>query len=334
LKLIYRSIMVISVKSASRSVPDPASGETTVRDPISRRAASMFVPIGAMLAACFCPALAGETGPDPLSAMAVTVVRATKTCFPDTVRVNGTLVAREEAPVRPERESEGLHIAEVLVDDGDSVSTGQVLARLTRREGQAGPTAANIEAPAAGIISRSNARIGALASVAAEPLFHIIVGGEFELDAEVPLVRLSKLAPGQVAHVQVAAVGELVGHVRLVSPQVSATTQMGRVRIAIDKGEKLQAGTFAQATVDGGTSCNASVPLSAVLYGSDGPVVQVVRQDRIETKPVRIGLISGENTEIREGLDEGDVVVVRAGSFLREDDRVRPVPVEGTGGPQ
>jgi HlyD family secretion protein len=304
-----------------------------MRDPISWRANGMFVSIGAMLAACFCPAL-GETRPDPLPAMAVTVVRATKTCFPDTVRLNGTLVARDEVPVRPE--SEGLHIAEVLVDDGDSVSTGQVLARLTRREGQAGATAANIEAPAAGIISRSTARIGALASAAAEPLFHIIVGGEFELDAEVPLVRLSKLAMGQVAHVQVAAVGELVGHVRLVSPQVNATTQMGRVRLAIDKGEKLQTGTFAQATVDGGTSCNASVPLSAVLYGSDGPVVQVVREDRVETKPVRIGLISGENTEIREGLDEGDVVVVRAGSFLREDDRVRPIPIAGTttGGPQ
>lgn len=320
--------MLVTVKFASRSAPGPARGENTVRDPISWRITCMPVSIGAMLAVCFCPALAGETKPDPLSMMAVTVIRATKTCFPDTVRVSGTLVAREEAPVRPD--SEGLHIAEVLVDEGDSVSIGQVLARLTRREGQPGTTAANVEAPAAGIISRSNARIGALASAAAEPLFRIIVGGEFELDAEVPLVRLSKLAAGQVARIQVAAVGELAGHVRLVSPQVNATTQMGRVRIAIDKGERLQAGTFAQATVDGGKSCNASVPLSAVLYGADGPLVQVVREDRIETRPVRVGLISGENTEIREGLDEGDVVVVRAGSFLREDDRVRPVPIVGT----
>jgi HlyD family secretion protein len=305
--------------------PGPASGDMVVRDHISWRSTKISVAAGAILAACCCPASSGGTGSDPLSVMAVTVMRAAKICFVDTVRVSGTLVAREEAPVRPE--SEGLHIAEVLVDDGDSVSVGQVLARLTRREGQSGPAAATVEAPAAGIISRSNARIGAMASSAAEPLFHIIVGGEFELDAEVPLARLSKLARGQVARVQVAAVGELAGHVRLVSPQVNAATQMGRARIAIDKAERLQAGMFAQASVDAGKSCNASVPLSAVLYGPEGPVVQVVREDRIETRPVRIGLISGESTEIREGLDEGDVVVVRAGTFLREDDRVRPVPL-------
>jgi hypothetical protein len=29
--------------------------------------------------------------------------------------------------------------------------------------------------------------------------------------------------------------------------------------------------------------------------------------------------------EIRSGLSEGDLVVMRAGSFLHEDDRVRPV---------
>lgn len=299
-----------------------------VRESSWLQAVGMPTAAGAVLAAWCCAASAGGSSSGPASVMAVTVMRTTKTCFADTVRVGGTLVAREDALVRPE--NEGLRIAEVLVEDGDNVSRGQVLARLTRREGQSGPAAATVEAPAAGIISRSNAQIGAVVSATAEPLFHIIVGGNFELDAEVPLARLAKLLPGQVARVQVAAIGELPGHVRLVSPQVNATTQMGRARIAIDQVERLQTGMFAQASVDGGTSCNASVPLSAVLYGPDGPVVQVVREDRIETKPVRVGLISGESTEIREGLQEGDVVVVRAGTFLREDDRVRPIPLEGS----
>ena len=76
---------------------------------------------------------------------------------------------------------------------------------------------------------------------------------------------------------------------------------------------------------DTGTSCNPGVPLSAVLYGSDSTVVQVVRDNRIETRPVTVGIIAVENVEILEGLSEGDEVVVRAGSFLREDDLVRPV---------
>jgi len=67
------------------------------------------------------------------------------------------------------------------------------------------------------------------------------------------------------------------------------------------------------------------VPLTAIQYSSAGTVVQVIRRNRVETKRVEIGLMSGGNIEVREGLNEGDVVVARAGALLREGDPVRPV---------
>jgi HlyD family secretion protein len=67
------------------------------------------------------------------------------------------------------------------------------------------------------------------------------------------------------------------------------------------------------------------VPLTAVLYGNGGTVVQVVKRARIETKRVEVGLLSGGQVEIREGVAEGDTVVARAGALLREGDPVRPV---------
>jgi HlyD family secretion protein len=74
-----------------------------------------------------------------------------------------------------------------------------------------------------------------------------------------------------------------------------------------------------------GQSCGVSVPLTALLYGSAGTVVQVVRRARIETKRVEVGLMSGGQVEIRDGLVEGDIVVARAGALLREGDQVRPI---------
>jgi hypothetical protein len=62
-----------------------------------------------------------------------------------------------------------------------------------------------------------------------------------------------------------------------------------------------------------------------VQYGSAGTVVQVVKRQRIETKRVEIGLISGGQIEIKDGLTEGEEVVARAGALLREGDPVRPV---------
>ena len=62
-----------------------------------------------------------------------------------------------------------------------------------------------------------------------------------------------------------------------------------------------------------------------MVFGPEGPVVQVIRDNRIETRRVVVGLFAESKVQIREGLAEGDIVVVKAGAFLREADRVRPV---------
>jgi hypothetical protein len=60
------------------------------------------------------------------------VLKAAKPCFSDIVEVSGIVLAREEMVVRPERQ--GLKVAEVLADAGDSVNAGQTLARLSTIE--------------------------------------------------------------------------------------------------------------------------------------------------------------------------------------------------------
>jgi hypothetical protein len=42
-------------------------------------------------------------------------------------------------------------------------------------------------------------------------------------------------------------------------------------------------------------------------------------------------LTSGGQIEIRDGLNEGDDVVARAGALLREGDPVRPVAITASG---
>src|SRR5262245_66120133 len=65
--------------------------------------------------------------------MAVSVTKAARTCFTDTLQVAGILMPREEVFVRPEQE--GLQVSSITVEDGDRVTSGQVLARLTRHGG-------------------------------------------------------------------------------------------------------------------------------------------------------------------------------------------------------
>jgi HlyD family secretion protein len=191
---------------------------------------------------------------------------------------------------------------------------------LTWRRGRT-----EVVAPADGIISRRMARIGGYAAGAAEPMFRIVAKGEIELDAEVTETRINAVKVGQRARVEIAGLGEIDGTVRLVSPEVDRSTRLGRVRIFLGDNPGLRVGAFARGSVETATSHGLAVPASAILYGPDGASVQLVRANRVETRRIKTGLVAGALTEVREGLSEGDIVVARSGTFLRDGDAVRPV---------
>lgn len=264
------------------------------------------------------PALAADD--DAPKGPAVTVLKAAKSCFDNIVEVSGIIMPREETAVRPERL--GLKVAEVMADAGDTVTQGQVLARLNLPEGGS----INVQAPVAGVISASNATVGAFASGKGEALFDIIARSEYDMVAMVPTADLAKLAVSQPATIRVIGVNDnLDGKVRRLAPTVEPNSQLGQALIGISGNPRLLVNASARAQIKTGQSCGVAVPLTAVQYGPAGTVVQVVRQQRIETKRVEVGLMSGGQIEIRDGLNEGEQVVARAGALLREGDPVRPV---------
>ncbi|MCG2632526.1 efflux RND transporter periplasmic adaptor subunit [Bradyrhizobium sp. WYCCWR 13023] len=251
---------------------------------------------------------------------AVTVLKAAKSCFSDIVEATGSIIAREETSVRPERP--GLKVTEVLAEAGDTTTAGQVLARLALPEGGT----LQITAPVAGIIATSTAQIGNLASAKGEALFTIVARSEYDLVALVATNDVRKLAVSQPVTVRIAGAGDIDGKVRRIGPTVEPNIQQGMVYIGISSPQKrLLLNASGRALIKTGQSCNVAVPLTAVQYSSAGTVVQVIRRNRVETKRVEIGLMSGGNIEVRDGLNEGDIVVARAGALLREGDPVRPV---------
>jgi HlyD family secretion protein len=265
------------------------------------------------------PTLAADE-PDAPKGAAVTVLKASKSCFSDIVEVSGLLIPREETAVRPERP--GLKVAEVLAEAGDTVTAGQALARLTLPEGGT----AQVSAPVAGTIAASTAVTGAIASAKGEALFSIIGHGGFDLVGLVPVADIGKLRVDQPARVRLTGGSEVDGTVRRIAPTVEPNSQLGQAFIAVTTGQRLLANASARALITTGKSCNnVAVPLTALLYGTAGTVVQVVRKNRVETRRVEVGLMSGGNVEIREGISDGDIVVARAGALLREGDPVRPV---------
>jgi HlyD family secretion protein len=280
-----------------------------------------LAPLAATLLTLASPALSADDPADAHKGAAVTVLKAAKNCFSAIVEVSGIVIPREETMVRPERM--GLKVAEVLADAGDTVTAGQPLARLTLPEGGI----QSMTAPVAGMISSSTAVIGAAASGKGEALFSIIARSEFDLVGQVPVRDIAKLAVNQTARIKIIGLGEVDGRVRRVATTIEPNSQLGQVFVAVTGTRRLLVNSSGRAMIKTGQSCNVSVPLTAILYGTAGTVVQVVRRARVETRQVDVGLMSGGQVEIRRGIEEGDIVVARAGALLREGDPVRPVMV-------
>lgn len=192
-----------------------------------------------------------------------------------------------------------------------------------RREIEVRIARAEIKAPKAGLVSRRSAKLGAVANGVGEPLFRIIAEGEVELEAEIADVNLPRVSAGQAVLVTPAGFSEtLTGAVRLVSLEVDKTTRLGRIRVALPANKNLPIGAFARGVVELGKRTGVSVPQSAITFGKVGASVQVLQQGQVRTRLVRLGLVGDGFIEIASGLQDGEQVIARAGSFLRDGDRV------------
>lgn len=192
----------------------------------------------------------------------------------------------------------------------------ELQSRLSRTE---------IRAPVAGRVAKRMARLGVIAS-ASEPLFILIADDKVELQADIADTQHRSVKESQTAKVFVPGSEEAFNAtVRLVSPQIDPATRLGQIRISLDSQRRLPVGGFARAEIETAKHAALAVPLSALAYDRGRVTVQKVKEGKVATQSVKPGIIADGYAEIVEGLGEGDTVVARAGTFLRDGDLIRPV---------
>jgi HlyD family secretion protein len=202
----------------------------------------------------------------------------------------------------------------------------KALAEAQRGEWMIRSARTEIKAPADGIISRRTARIGSIATSVGEPLFRIIKDGAIELEADVAETNLARMAIGQKAMVRPAGRDvDLAASVRLIAPEITKTTRLGRVRLALDKPDGLTIGSFGRGIIEISRKDAVVAPLSAVLFTAEGPRVQVVKDGVVESRTIVPGVRAGGLLEVVSGLQPGDQIVTISGTFLRNGDRITPI---------
>lgn len=380
--------------------------------------------LGALV--CIGISVAPAMAEDVLRAPTVTVVAATEAEMINQVPISGTLVARQEVQIYPQ--VSGYTIDAMLVDIGDDVEVGDVLARLNGRQLEAQMAQATAEltralagvgqaesqinsakaslrqaqsvldrakqlrtsgtgsqasldqattnqetaqanvasvtsglavaqaqlqqaqaqadiaqlnldhvtilAPVDGLIVDRKGRLGAIATSGGDPIFRLIVDGHIEVEAEVVETAITGLRVGNAVLLDIAGIGAVTGEVRLISPVVDPVTRLGLVRISTDAHPGLRGGLFASGWIVVTKRTTLTVPATAVLTDTTGTYVLRVDGNTIARQPVSAGLIWQNRREVLNGLETGDVVVVKAGAFFADGDLITPVLADALGANQ
>lgn len=184
----------------------------------------------------------------------------------------------------------------------------------------------SVRSPVGGVVSAKNARVGQIASGSGTPLFTVIRNGEIELVADLSETDIQKVKAGQTAVVRVAGSNATVdGRVRIVSPDVDPVTRLGQVHIIIDGKGIARAGMYARADIVIQQADALALPLSAVTVHAEKAVTRKVDDGVVRQVAITTGFQDGGFVQILAGLKAGDVVVAKAGAFVRDGDHVAPV---------
>ena len=220
-----------------------------------------------------------------------------------------------EARLQAARQAITVGEADIKVVDSQIADTELKLARTA------------VKTPVSGIVAARNAKVGAIASGAGEPLFTVIEDGALELVADVAEGDILRIKTGQKAKIALAGSRDaLPGSVRLISPTIDPVTRLGTVHIALDDSGKARAGMYGSATVVIDTAEALALPLTAILTGSDGETTaRKVETDTVQQVKVTTGIQDGAYIQIVSGLKSGDEVVAKAGAYVRDGDKITPV---------
>ena len=185
----------------------------------------------------------------------------------------------------------------------------------------------DVVAPVAGEIVERNTQIGGIASAQGDPMFVIVRDGALELRVDVAERFMMKLKTGQT--VTMRGVGQtepLTGKIRLIQPSIDLTSRLGQARVSIDTPTLVRSGMFLDAEILVASRDGLSVPVTAIGASDEGTTVMRVTDGLVARVPVDLGIRDGGFVEVLSGLKAGDLVVTKAAAFVRDGDKINPVP--------
>ena len=187
-----------------------------------------------------------------------------------------------------------------------------------------------IVAPASGVILQRNAERGQMVS-AGQP---VLMLGEANtgliVKASLASSEVTRIRLGDVVEVQVRGREPLSGKVARIPARAADGSGAFEIEVQIDQPQGLRSGEVAEvlirsAVASADTAKSFTVPAIALIdaRADQGIVFVVDAEGKARSRAVETGGVTDDGVVILKGISEGDRVITRGASMVRDGDQVR-----------
>ena len=215
----------------------------------------------------------------------------------------------------------------VSANDLDQIRYDLENVRATNRLARLELSYARVTAPISGVVAERSIKPGNLVQINT-PIMRIVDVSRLEATLNAPEREIETLKAGQAVQLTADALPgkTFEGRIDRVSPVVDAGSGTFRVICTFEGGGLLQPGMFGRIRINYDQRANALViPRTALLEDGSAPAVYIVRAGKAARTALKLGYVDGEWVEVREGLREGQPVVIAGKSALREGSAVQVI---------
>ena len=165
---------------------------------------------------------------------------------------------------------------------------------------------------------------------AGDPLFRVAPLGQYELEAKIDATDSASIIVGKPVSV---ASDAFVGRqwrekVTWIAPYTNKETTSNSFTVRISLGSEAPPLVLGQQVdvkiMTASKDQVLKIPSAAIISMQGQPMVAMVRQERVHFNPVKIGMGDATHTEITNGIELGQRIILAEGKTLREGDKVKP----------
>ncbi|MGE4357118.1 MAG: efflux RND transporter periplasmic adaptor subunit [Candidatus Omnitrophota bacterium] len=248
----------------------------------------------------------------------VRVMRVKLMDIMETIEYTGDIKAKDEVLVYPKVTGK---VVEKIKEDGSFVKKGEPILYIDRDEVGFKFEKAPVESPLEGIVGRVYVDLGENVNLQT-PVAKVLDLDRVKIRLEIPEIYLARISLGQKAKIYVDAYPEkyFIGEVEKISPVLDTATRTFPVEIVVDNSDHLlKSGLFARVSLIIAEHKNVPVVLKEAIMGKEPDLyVYIVEGNRAVLRKVKLGLRHGQFYEVREGIKEGDLVVIMGQQRLYE----------------